>query len=116
MMKKEIAAAAKEKKQKKALGQPFVYIKPDVRLMISLKAVENLEKPDLQSLYLALLNAKFDNLTTLWDAYALNKEGKPLKSFGLAIGTEYGQQIQIFRILAGIFKWFPQPPPPKNKE
>ena len=106
MQNKESAAAAEEGKQ---------YFKPDLRIMLGLKDVKNIERPDLESLYLALVNPKLDELTTLWDAYSL-KQGKPLKSFGIAIGTEHGQQLQIFRILAGIFKWFPQPPPPKNKE
>ena len=51
MMTREIAAAAGDKE----------FIKPDVRLLRSLQAVKNLERPDLESLYLALLNAKFDN-------------------------------------------------------
>ena len=74
----------------------------------------SLEAQDKEALYLSLFNPASGENSPLFEAFGM-KQGKKTKTFGVAIGTDEGLQMDIYKILSETFKWFPPKPEPDVK-
>ena len=67
---------------------------------------------DQHGLYNALFKAKRDKQTTLFEACGQYHK----RNFKTCLGNDENRRIEIYTILANIFRWFPQKPQPKENE